>query len=174
LWYALLIQNLCYDLSQLSLPWDRMDPEFLKQPRQWKPDGIARFMVVMGPISSIFDLTTFAVLWVVFQANSLQHQALFQSGWFVEGLLSQILIVHMIRTTKVPFLQSRASAPVLWLTGLIVVLGLSLPLTTLGAGLGMQPLPLAYFAWLAGILMAYVLLTQLVKGWYIRHFREWL
>jgi Mg2+-importing ATPase len=172
--FQLLIQNLCYDLSQLSLPWDRMDPEFLKQPRQWKPDGIARFMMVIGPISSIFDLTTFAVMWVVFQANTIQQQALFQSGWFLEGLLSQILIVHMIRTTKVPFLQSRASAPVLWLTGLIVVLGLLLPFTSVGAGLGMQPLPPAYFVWLGGILLSYLVLTQVVKIWYIRHFQEWL
>lgn len=131
-------------------------------------------MMVMGPISSIFDLTTFTVLWVVFQANTLQHQTLFQSGWFVEGLLSQILIVHMIRTTKVPFLESRVSGPVLWLTGLIVLLGLSLPFTAIGASFGMQPLPPSYFFWLGGILMAYVLLTQVVKGWYIRHFREWL
>ena len=170
----LLIQNLCYDLSQLSLPWDRMDDEFLKEPRPWNPEGIARFMIFIGPISSLFDILTFVVMWLVFQANAPEHQALFQSGWFIEGLLSQTLIVHMIRTQKLPFLQSTAAAPVLWLTGLIAALGLSLPFSSLGAFARMQALPPTYFAWLGAILLAYALLTQLMKGWYLRRFHEWL
>lgn len=170
----LLIQNLCYDLSQLSLPWDRMDEEFLKQPRPWNPEGIARFMLVIGPVSSLFDIITFVVMWVIFQANSLEHQALFQSGWFIEGLLSQTLIVHMIRTQKIPFLQSTAAAPVLWLTGLIAAIGISLPFSALGRFASMQPLPPSYFAWLGAILFAYAVLTQFVKGWYLKRFHEWL
>jgi Mg2+-importing ATPase len=170
----LLIQNLCYDVSQLSLPWDRMDEEFLKQPRPWNPDGIVRFMVFIGPVSSLFDIITFVVMWVVFQANSPQHQALFQSGWFIEGLLSQTLIVHMIRTQKLPFLQSTASAPVMWLTGIIVTIGLYLPFSSLSADVGLQALPSGYFVWLGVILLTYALLTQLVKGWYVRRFHEWL
>jgi Mg2+-importing ATPase len=170
----LLIQNLCYDLSQLSLPWDRMDDEFLKQPRPWNPEGIARFMVFIGPVSSLFDIITFVVMWVIFQANSPEHQALFQSGWFIEGLLSQTLIVHMIRTQKIPFLQSTAAVPVLWLTGIIAAIGLSLPFSSLGTFASMQPLPPSYFAWLGAILFTYALLTQLVKGWYLRRFHEWL
>ena len=111
----LLIQNLLYDFSQLSLPWDRMDPEFLTKPRKWDASGIARFMAYIGPISSVFDVTTFAVLWFVMGASTVAHQGLFQSGWFIEGLLSQTLIVHMIRTKKVPFIQSTAALPVLLL-----------------------------------------------------------
>jgi Mg2+-importing ATPase len=128
----------------------------------------------LGPVSSLFDIITFTVMWVVFQANSPEHQALFQSGWFIEGLLSQTLIVHMIRTQKIPFLQSTAAAPVLWLTGLIVAIGLSLPFSSLGTFASMQPLPPSYFAWLAAILFSYAALTQLVKGWYLRQFHEWL
>lgn len=170
----LLIQNLLYDLSQLSLPWDRMDPEFLERPRRWEPVGIARFMAFIGPISSIFDITTYLLLWFVFQANSTDTQALFQSGWFVEGLLSQTLIVHMIRTQKVPFIQSRAAMPVLLLTSAIMAIGIVIPFSPLGTVTGMAHLPLSYFPWLGATLLAYCALTQLVKGWYIKRFTAWL
>jgi P-type Mg2+ transporter len=170
----LLVQNLLYDLSQLALPWDRMDREFLEQPRKWEPSGIARFMVCIGPISSVFDVATFALLWFVFHANTLAHQGLFQSGWFLEGLLSQTLIVHMIRTQKIPFIQSRATGPVVLSTAAIIAVGIGLPFSHAGAAIGMVPLPWAYFSWLAAILLAYCGLTQLVKGWYIRHFGAWL
>jgi Mg2+-importing ATPase len=170
----LLIQNLCYDFSQLSLPWDRMDKEFLEKPRTWEPQGIARFMIVIGPISSLFDIATFLVMWFVFQANSVEHQALFQSGWFVEGLLSQTLIVHMIRTQRIPFIQSTAAAPVMLLTGAIIAVGMYIPFSHLGAGVGMAPLPASYFLWLGAILLTYSVLTQLVKAWYIKRFKDWL
>lgn len=170
----LLLQNLSYDLSQLSIPWDKMDAGYIKKPRQWNADDIKRFMIYIGPISSIFDIVTFLVLWYVFQANSPAVQSLFQSGWFVEGLLSQTLIVHMIRTRKIPFIQSRATAPVLFLTGAIMALGIAIPFTGLGMSIGLQPLPPHYFPWLAGILLAYSLLTQAVKTWYIKKFGMWL
>ncbi len=170
----LLIQNLLYDLSQLSLPWDRMDKEFLERPRKWEPVGIARFMVFIGPISSIFDVTTYLLLWFVFQANSVDTQAMFQSGWFIEGLLSQTLIVHMIRTQKVPFIQSSAAMPVLLLTSAIMAIGVVIPFSPLGAATGMAHLPLSYFSWLGATLLAYCALTQLVKVWYIRRFKAWL
>ncbi|HKE11992.1 MAG TPA: magnesium-translocating P-type ATPase [Myxococcota bacterium] len=170
----LLIQNLLYDFSQLSLPWDRMDREFLEQPRKWEPSGIARFMVFVGPVSSVFDVLTFLVLWWALGANSPERQALFQSGWFVEGLLSQTLIVHMIRTQRIPFLQSVAAPPVLLLTGLIMALGIWLPFSSIAGASGLVRLPGAYFLWLGGILLSYFLLTQGVKTWYIRRFRSWL
>jgi Mg2+-importing ATPase len=116
----LLLQNLMYDFSQLSLPWDRMDKEFLREPRKWDARNIGRFMLWIGPTSSIFDITTFALMWYVFAANSVEMQALFQSGWFIEGLLSQTLVVHMLRTRKVPFLQSTAALPVMLATGLVM------------------------------------------------------
>ncbi|MFI4960428.1 MAG: magnesium-translocating P-type ATPase [Hyphomicrobiales bacterium] len=170
----LLVQNLLYDISQVSIPWDDVDPDFLKQPRKWDAGGIARFMVFIGPISSIFDIVTFLVMWNVFGANTVEKQSLFQSGWFVVGLLTQTIIVHMIRTQHIPFIQSRAATPVILLTASIMAFGIYLPFSSLGAHLGMVPLPLSYFPWLAGILFCYCVLTQLMKRLYIHRFGQWL
>ena len=109
-----------------------------------------------------------------FKANSPEQQSLFQSGWFIEGLLSQTLIVHMIRTRKIPFIQSWAAAPVVALTSTIMLIGIAIPFTPLAKALNMQRLPFIYFPWLIGILLCYCVLTQLVKNWYIRKFNQWL
>jgi len=170
----LLTVNLLYDISQASIPWDDMDPEYVRVPRQWRADDIGRFMVFVGPISSIFDIATFALMWFVFGANAPAHQTLFQSGWFIESLATQTLIVHMIRTAKVPFFQSRATWPVLSTTGAIILGGILLPFLPLGRNLGLQPLPSSYFLWLFVILLGYLSLTQLMKKWYIRRFGSWL
>ena len=170
----LLIQNLLYDISQTTIPFDRMDPEFLRKPRRWDASDLKRFMIYIGPISSIFDIVTYLVMWHVFGCNSPEHQSLFQSGWFIEGLLSQTLIVHMIRTRKIPFIQSRATWPVIGMTTLVMVIGIVIPFTSFGASIGLQALPLSYFPWLVGILFSYCVLTQLVKNWYIRKFSGWL
>jgi Mg2+-importing ATPase len=131
-------------------------------------------MLFVGPTSSVFDIVTFVVMWYVFKANSPANQALFQSGWFIESLLTQTLIVHMIRTSKVPFVQSRAAWPVLITTAVIMVCGLVLPFIFLGQKVGLVSLPASYFAWLLAIVFAYGALTQVVKGWYIRKFATWL
>jgi P-type Mg2+ transporter len=170
----ILVQNLLYDLSQLSIPFDRMDEEYLRQPRKWDAGDIGRFMIWIGPVSSVFDITTFWLMWHYFGANDVAHQSLFQSGWFIEGLLSQTLVVHMIRTRRVPFLQSVASAPVLALTGAIMVIGMLIPYSGLGQRIGMVPLPGIYFAWLAVTLVSYCVLTQLMKTIYIRRYGRWL
>lgn len=170
----LLIQNLLYDISQTTIPFDRMDPEFLRKPRRWDASDLKCFMIYIGPISSIFDIVTYLVMWHVFGCNSPEHQSLFQSGWFIEGLLSQTLIVHMIRTRKIPFIQSRATWPVIGMTTLVMVIGIVIPFTSFGASIGLQALPLSYFPWLMGILLSYCVLTQLVKNWYIRKFSGWL
>jgi len=170
----LLIQNLLYDISQTTIPFDRMDPEFLRKPHRWDASDLKRFMIYIGPISSIFDIVTYLVMWHVFGCNSPEHQSLFQSGWFIEGLLSQTLIVHMIRTRKIPFIQSRATWPVIGMTTLVMVIGIVIPFTSFGASIGLQALPLSYFPWLVGILLSYCVLTQLVKNWYIRKFSGWL
>lgn len=170
----LLVQNLLYDISQISIPWDKMDEDFIEKPRKWDAGSVSKFMLYIGPISSIFDFATFAVMWFVFKANAPEHQTLFQTGWFVEGLLSQTLIIHMIRTKKIPFIQSWASAPVVALTSLIMAIGILIPFSPFAAALKMQPLPLAYFPWLIGILTGYCLLTQMVKNWFIRRFNTWL
>src|SRR6201991_4920681 len=170
----ILVQNLLYDLSQLAIPFDRMDEEYLRQPRKWDAGDIGRFMVWIGPVSSVFDVTTFWLMWHYFGANDLAHQSLFQSGWFIEGLLSQTLVVHMIRTRRIPFLRSMASAPVLALTAAIMVVGMYLPFSLLGAKIGLVPLPGVYFGYLAVTLLCYCVLTQLMKVLYIRRFGRWL
>ena len=170
----ILVQNLLYDVSQVSIPWDVMDEEFIQQPKKWDASGITRFMIYIGPISSIFDYATFAVMYFFFKANSIEHQSLFQSGWFIEGLLSQTLIVHMIRTRRVPFFQSWATAPVIVLTSVIMIIGIAIPFSPFAAALKMQPLPLSYFPWLFGILISYCFLTQYVKTLVIRKFKQWL
>ncbi|MBK4737857.1 magnesium-translocating P-type ATPase [Noviherbaspirillum pedocola] len=166
----LLVQNLMYDISQIAIPFDHVDQEFLQKPQRWNPDDLGRFMVFFGPISSVFDILTFALMWFVFGANSPEHQTLFQSGWFVEGLLSQTLIVHMIRTRKIPFIQSRAAWPLLGMTAIIMAVGILLPMSATADYFKFQALPLAYFPWLALILLSYVGLTQAMKGWYSRRY----
>ncbi|MGH0596304.1 magnesium-translocating P-type ATPase [Bacillus mycoides] len=170
----LLCQNLLYNLSQLSIPWDKVDKEFLVKPRKWDTKDLFRFIVCIGPISSIFDITTFIVMWNIFDANTSETQSLFQSGWFLVGLLTQTLIVHMIRTQHIPFFQSTARFPVLLFTGLVMGIGLYLPFSSLGAEIGLQPLPLTYFPWLIGILTAYALLMHFLKHLYIKKFHNWL
>jgi Mg2+-importing ATPase len=164
----ILTQNLLYDFSQTTIPFDNMDPEYLARPRRWEIGGIRRFMLYIGPISSIFDYCTFAIMWWVYGCTTDAHQSLFQSAWFVEGLLSQTLIVHMIRTAKIPFIQSRASWPLLISTALIMAVGIFIPMGPIGRYLGFQPLPWSFFPWLIGMLLAYCTLTHFVKTWFIR------
>ena len=184
----LLIQNLLYDISQTTIPFDRVDGEYLKKPRKWNASDLSRFMIYIGPISSIFDITTYLLMFfligpMVFGGVSyflldgtaqIEFSKLFQSGWFIEGLLSQTLIVHMIRTRKIPFIQSRASLPVMFATFSIMAAGIILPFTGLGGKIGLVPLPLIYFIWLAATLLCYCALTQIIKQWYIRKFSKWL
>ena len=169
----LLLQNLMYDISQLALPWDKMDKEFLRKPRKWDAKNIGRFMLWIGPTSSIFDITTFALMWYVFAANSVEMQSLFQSGWFIEGLLSQTLVVHMLRTQKIPFFQSTAALPVILATGVVICLGIYIPFSPLGALVGLVPLPWEYFPWLVGTLLSYCVVAQTMKTIYIRRFKQW-
>ncbi|MEM4987671.1 magnesium-translocating P-type ATPase [Collimonas sp. H4R21] len=166
----LLVQNLLYDISQITIPFDNVDKEFLEKPQRWNAAEIGRFMVFFGPISSIFDITTFALMWYIFGANTPEHQTLFQSGWFIEGLLSQTLIVHMIRTRKIPFFQSRASWALMSMTLIIMLVGILLPMSPLAHYFKLQALPLTYFPWLLLILVAYAVLTQAMKGWYARRY----
>ncbi len=170
----LMILDLLYHVSQLSIPWDRLDKDYLQKPRKWDAGDIARFMMFVGPASSVFDITTFCLMWFVFGANSPEHQSLFQSGWFVESLLSQTLIVHMIRTRKIPFIQSAAAPPVLILTGVVIAIGVFIPFSPLGASVGLRPLPASYFLWLVATLLAYGALTQVIKTIYVNRFAKWL
>ena len=166
----LLVQNLLYDISQIAIPFDNVDEELLKQPQRWQPGDVGRFMVFFGPISSIFDITTYAMMWFVFSANTPEEQTLFQSGWFIVGLLTQTLIVHMIRTPKIPFIQSRAATPLLVMTAVIMAIGIFLPMGPLAHYFKLQALPPLYFVFLPMILLAYMGLTQAMKGLYFRRY----
>ncbi|MEB4614078.1 magnesium-translocating P-type ATPase, partial [Leucobacter sp. M11] len=171
---VVLVQNLSYDLSMLTLPWDRVDEEEVRRPRVWESKTLARFMIRIGPISSIFDITTYALMWFVFAANTVDQAAFFQSGWFIESIISQTLIVHMIRTRRIPFFQSTASMPVLLATGAVCVFGLILPFSGWGASLGLVPLPASYFPWLIATLVSYCLLTQFIKTTFIARYDSWI
>ncbi len=161
-----LTNNLLYDFSQTTIPTDNVDPEFLRTPRKWEIGGLLRFMLVIGPISSIFDYATYGLMIFVFHA--LHNPSLFQTGWFVESLLTQTLIIHIIRTAKIPFLQSRASPALLATTLVVCAIGAAIPFTWLAPALGFQPLPLLYWPIIAGFMLAYAALTHMAKVWFIR------
>ena len=166
----LLVQNLLYDISQIAIPFDKVDDELVREPLRWNPQDIGRFMLFFGPLSSIFDIATFAMMWFIFQANTDAQAPLFQSGWFVVGLLTQTLIVHMIRTPKIPFLESRSSWALMVMTIIIMAIGVWLPMGPLAGYFGLVPLPGAYWPLLVAILVGYAALTTFVKRYYIRRF----
>lgn len=173
----ILVLNLIYDISQIVIPWDNMDEDYLKVPRKWDASSIARFMVIFGPTSSIFDITTFLVMWFVYGCNSASDPhlvSLFNTGWFVESLWTQTLIIHMIRTKKIPFIQSRASSPVIAMTVIALIVGTIIPFTALGGALQMTELSTSYFGILIITVIAYMLLCQLVKKIYIGKYKELL
>jgi Mg2+-importing ATPase len=165
-----LVNNLLYDFSQTTIPTDEVDEEWLVKPRKWGIQGLERFILFIGPISSIFDYLTFALMLFVFHTKD--NPALFRTGWFVESLFTQTLIIHVIRTNKIPFIQSRASTPLIITSLLIVSIGAFLPFSPLASTLGFVPLPAAYWGYLAGMLVCYIALTQIVKTWFIRKFGE--
>ena len=163
--------NLLYDLAQLALPWDRVEPGYLSRPRRWDATGLTRFMVVFGPVSSLFDLATFAVLWRLFDAGG--QPALFRTGWFVEGLCSQLLVVFLLRVGAPVWRAVRPGrAPVL-AAAVAASTGLLLPLTALADPLGLRPLPAGYLCWLVALLTGYGLATELAKRLYRRRRSAW-
>ena len=175
----ILANNLLYDIGQTAIPGDAVDPERIAMPRQWDIKELTRFVVLMGPCSSVFDYTTFLLMLWVFDCwntgtpGAAAHSAsLFQTGWFVESLLTQTLIIHVIRTNKIPFLQSRSSWPVLAMSLVIMAVGVAIPFSPLGTYLGFTTLPLLYWPLLALTLVGYGLLTQGVKMWLLK--RKWI
>jgi len=165
-----LTNNLLYDFSQTAIPTDNVDPEWLKKPRKWDISGIRRFILYIGPISSIFDYLTYFIMLYVF--NSWANPALFHTGWFVESLFTQTLIIHVIRTNKIPFIQSRASWPLIFTSLAIVAVGAWLPYSPMAGALGLVALPPLYWLLLLGMLLCYILLTQVVKTWFVHKFGE--
>jgi Mg2+-importing ATPase len=179
-----LVNNLLYDFSQVGIPLDNVDPEYLAKPRRWNIKSIRNFMFFIGPISSIFDYATFFLMLYFFGCKayvsavgdaaltpaSAHLEQLFHTGWFVESLLTQTLIVHIIRTQRIPFFQSRASKTMTFTTLLVMAVGIWLPFSPLARLLGLVPLPLVFFAWMAVFLVTYSVLTHAVKMWFVRRF----
>jgi len=177
----ILTNNLLYDFSQTGIPTDRVDEELVDKPLKWNIDNIKRFMVWVGPISSIFDYATFALMWFFFHCSDYLNPAttavqkeslasLFQTGWFVESLLTQTLIVHIIRTRRIPFFESRASIHMTMTTLLIMAIGAWLPYSPFAADLGMVPLPPVYWLWIGLFLTTYAVLTHIVKSWFFNRY----
>jgi len=170
----ILLQNLLYDISQIGIPFDNVDKEYLKVPRKWEIKEISKFILWFAPISTFFDLVTFGVLWYIIGANTIADQALFQSGWFLLGLLSQTVIVHIIRTKKIPFFQSRPSWIMVFSTLTITIIGLAIPFTAFGTYVGLVPLPPVFLWCLLIIMIAYMLITECVKRIFIRFNKDWV
>ncbi|WP_342253271.1 magnesium-translocating P-type ATPase [Spiroplasma endosymbiont of Zeiraphera isertana] len=182
----ILLQNLLYDISQLAIPWDRVDEDFIKKPQKWNAKSILPFAFWNGPLSSIFDITTFLFLgyglhiFVNFanvdpnSAAGIYQQSLFHTGWFILGVTSQTLIVQLLRTSKVPFIQSMPSHQLFLTTIIITIIGISIPYTQLGATIGLTPIPLIFYAYLAGVVIVYFIASQLLKMIYIKVNKRWL
>jgi Mg2+-importing ATPase len=168
----ILATNLLYDCSQVPIPTDDVDAELVAHPRPWSMRQVSRFILLVGPVSSIFDATTFAVLLFAFGCTDPARVGLFQTGWFVESLLTQTLVIHVIRTNRVPFLQSHASRGLLVTTALVALVGMWLPETAVGRAFGFVALPDAYWPFLGVTLVAYGIVTYSVKAWLVR--RRWI
>jgi len=183
----MLFLSLIYDISCISLPWDNMDEEFLEKPRAWSADSISSFMIWLGPTSSIFDITTFLLLYYVIcpqvtggsyhtldNSGQVLFMAVFHAGWFIESLWTQTLVIHALRTPKIPFLQSRASFIVTSITLVGILVGTVIPYTGFGANLGMQPVPVNFYGWLALTVFAYMIVVTIFKNIYIKRYGELL
>ncbi len=165
-----LTNNLLYDFSQTAIPTDEVDEDWLTRPRKWAIGELRRFILFIGPISSIFDYLTFFIMLYIFKSWS--NPELFHTGWFVESLFTQTLIIHVIRTNKIPFIQSRASRALTVTSLAIVAVGAWLTVSPLAPALGFVRLPPLYWLFLLGMLLAYVALTQVVKTWFYRKFGD--
>jgi Mg2+-importing ATPase len=175
----ILTNNLLYDVSQAAIPTDEVDQEQIAQPRPWDMGTLTKFIVFIGPCSSIFDYTTYLMMLYVFGCWDVStpkaadaSASLFQTGWFVESLLTQTLIIHVIRTNKIPFLQSRSSWPLIVMTALIMSAGIAIPYSPLGPYLGFSTPPPLYWPLLGLTLACYMAVTQVVKAWLYR--RKWI
>ncbi|VEU80698.1 magnesium-translocating P-type ATPase [Haploplasma axanthum] len=170
----ILTQNILNDFSQLGIPFDTVDKEYLEKPRKWHTKSIKRFMIWFGPLSSIFDILTFAILWFIIKANTTDLAPLFQAGWFVFGTISQILIIQVIRTRKIPFIQSNASKSLIISSLIILIVTLVIGFTKLAVTIDMAMLPIKYLPWLLAVLIGYLVLTQIMKKIYMKKYGEWL
>ena len=169
----ILTQNLLCDFSQLGMPFDEVDSDYIKLPRKWDMNSIRTFMLYMGPLSSLFDIICFAVLWFIIKANTVELAPLFQCGWFVFGTISQIVIIHMIRTAKIPFIQSNASKGLYFSSIIVIIVTLIIGFTGIAVAFDFMELPIIFVFWLTLIILLYCFLVQFIKSRYMKKFGEW-
>jgi len=162
----ILLNNFLYDVSQIAIPTDQVDKEYVLKPRPWNVKYIRNFMVIIGPISSIFDFLTYGVMLFIFHASA----ELFHTGWFIESLCTQTLVIHIIRTGKIPFIESRPSRFLLLMSVIIVSIGIAIPFSPLAKPFGFVKPPLMYFVALFIMVVTYLLLVQAVKKWFIKKY----
>ncbi|MCL2673231.1 MAG: HAD-IC family P-type ATPase, partial [Alphaproteobacteria bacterium] len=182
----ILLLNLTYDISCVAIPWDNVDKDYLKKPRKWDAGSVSRFMVWLGPTSSVFDIATYALMFFFIgpmliggylgldEHGKQAFATLFQTAWFVESLWTQMLVIHMLRSSKIPVVQTMASLPVIATTSLGILIGTMMPFTHIGRSIGMTPLPLIFFPFLIGIVALYFLLVSVLKGQFIKRHGELL
>jgi Mg2+-importing ATPase len=170
----ILIQNLLCDFAQIGMPFDNVDEEYIKKPKKWNTNGIKQFMFAFGTVSTILDIICFAVLWFVLKFNTLEKAVLFQTGWFAFGIISQTLIIHMIRTHKKPFIESKSSKQLLISTFTITAITLIITFTNFATIFDLSKLPLEYMLWIAILLTVYIIFIQIYKKIYLRKNKEWL
>ena len=170
----ILIQNLMCDFAQMGMPFDNVDKEYIEKPKKWNTKGIKNFMFVFGTISTILDIICFLILWFVLKFNTVEKAVLFQTGWFAFGIISQTLIIHMIRTHKTPFIKSKSSKKLLISTFSITILTFLITFTDIASIFELKKLPYIYFFWILGMLLIYALFIQLYKNIYIKKNKEWL
>ena len=170
----ILIQNLLCDFAQIAMPFDNVDKEYIEKPKKWNTNGIKKFMFAFGTISTILDIICFAILWFVLKFATVEKQALFQTGWFAFGIISQTLIIHMIRTHKVPFVQSKSSKQLLISTFTITIITLVITFTGVATIFDLSKLPYEYMLWIVILLCVYILFIQVYKKIYLKRNKEWL
>ncbi len=170
----ILTQNLLNDFAQIGMPFDNVDDQYLLKPKSWDTGSVKNFMYWLGPISSIFDILCFLILWFIMGANTIEKSVLFQAGWFIFGTLSQILIIHMIRTSKTPFIESMSSKGLAISTFVVGLVAIVIVFSDLAIGLDMMPLPVRFLPWLGLLLIGYMLVVQLIKKSYIKRYDEWI
>ncbi|MCX5792313.1 MAG: cation transporting ATPase C-terminal domain-containing protein, partial [Elusimicrobia bacterium] len=179
----ILMNNLLYDISQTGIPMDNVDEEYLQKPKKWNIGNIKKFMLFVGPMSSIFDYATYFLMLYFFGciafsdpatplAAKLHLEKLFHTGWFVESLLTQTFIVYIIRTKKIPFLQSVPSLPMVFSTVMVITVGVFLPYSHFADKLGFVPLPAVYWLWITGFMALYSVMTHKMKVWFYRKFGD--
>lgn len=171
----MLIQDFLFEISQIGIPYDRVDPEFIAKPRKWDTKDLGKFMRIMGVISSITDVLAFLIFWFIFGYNSVEKQAYFQTAWFVECLISETLIIHYIRTAKIPFIQSKPSKTLFTMTILTILGTIITPIMLSGLpDFNFVILPLKYYGYLILLVALYAVIVQVVKKEYIKKYKEWL